>query len=72
MAKCPNVINLMGNHEAMALDALSQLLKAMGEDGELKFTGAAKAVKLWFYNGFLRKTRPIPAFHHFLNRAWSL
>lgn len=47
MAQRPNVINLMGNHEAMAIDALSYLSGSKltsEDDGE-------RAVKLWFCNG---------------------
>lgn len=52
MARQPNVVNLMGNHEAMALAALSQILIAMEKGGGIAFSGdASKAVKLWFYNG---------------------
>ena len=52
MVRRPNVLNLMGNHEAMALSALSQMLNAMEKSGGIEFAGdAAKAVKLWFYNG---------------------
>ena len=47
MAQRPNVVNLMGNHEAMSFDAISYLL-----GGKLTSEGdGEKAVKLWFYNG---------------------
>ena len=47
MARRPNVINLMDNHEAMAIDALSYLSGSeLTSDGDEE-----KAVKLWFCNG---------------------
>lgn len=47
MAQRPNVINIMGNHEAMAIDALSYLSGSrLTSDGD-----GEKAVKLWFCNG---------------------
>ena len=52
MAQRPNVINLMGNHEAMALDALSRMLNAAEKNGEIALSeDDADAVELWFYNG---------------------
>lgn len=52
MAQRPNVVNLLGNHEAMALDALPRLMNAIEENGEATLTGEdAEAVELWFYNG---------------------
>ena len=52
MAQRPNVVNLMGNHEAMALDALPRILNAVEENGEIVlFEDDADAVELWFYNG---------------------
>lgn len=35
MARRPNVVNLMGNHEAMALDALGCILGAIRKHGEI-------------------------------------
>ena len=47
MAQRPNVVNLMGNHEAMSFDAISYLL-----GGKLTSEGdGKKALKLWFCNG---------------------
>ena len=52
MAQRLNVVNLLGNHEAMALDALPRLMNAIEENGEATLTGEdAEAVELWFYNG---------------------
>ena len=52
MAQRPNVVNLMGNHEAMALDALHRILNAAEENGEIVLSGDdADTVDLWFYNG---------------------
>ncbi|MBD5154971.1 MAG: serine/threonine protein phosphatase [Oscillibacter sp.] len=52
MARRPNVVNLMGNHEAMAIDALSSMLCAVRHNGELVLgEEEAEAVELWFYNG---------------------
>ena len=52
MAQRPNVINLMGNHEAMAIRALSHILCAVqrGSGSALSEDGA-EDVELWFYNG---------------------
>ena len=52
MAQRTNVVNLMGNHEAMALDALSRILNAAEENGETALTkDDDEAVELWFFNG---------------------
>ena len=52
MAQRPNVVNLLGNHEAMAIDALSGMLCAVRPDGEMDLReDDAEAVELWFYNG---------------------
>ena len=52
MARRSNVVNLMGNHEAMAIDALSGMLCAVRHNGELALgEEEAEAVELWFYNG---------------------
>ena len=52
MAQRPNVVNLLGNHEAMALDALSAVLNALEQGRDAALTeNAADAVELWFYNG---------------------
>lgn len=52
MAQRPNVINLMGNHEAMAIRALSHILCAVQQSGGAALSeDAAEAVELWFYNG---------------------
>lgn len=52
MARRPNVVNLMGNHEAMAIDALASMLCAVRHNGEMALNeDDAEAVELWFYNG---------------------
>ena len=52
MVQRPNVVNLMGNHEAMALDALQRILNAAEENGEIVLSeDDADTVDLWFYNG---------------------
>ena len=52
MAQRPNVVNLLGNHEAMALDALGSLLDAVQESGEIILSEEEfEPVDLWFYNG---------------------
>lgn len=52
MVRRPNVAVLLGNHEAMAIDVLSRILRALRHTGEARLTGAdADAVELWFYNG---------------------
>ncbi len=52
MARRPNVVNLMGNHEAMAIDALSRILNAVRENGDVELSkDDADAVELWFCNG---------------------
>ena len=52
MAQRPNVVNLMGNHEAMAVKALSGILCAVRPNGEMALNeDEAEAVELWFHNG---------------------
>ena len=51
MADRPNIVNLLGNHEAMAIDALPGILRCIGEDGEALAEDEAEAADLWFYNG---------------------
>lgn len=52
MARRPNVINLMGNHEAMAVQALSHILCAVLQVSSSALLEAAEEdVELWFYNG---------------------
>lgn len=52
MARRPNIINLMGNHEAMAIQALSHILCAVQRgSGSALSEEAAEDVELWFYNG---------------------
>ena len=51
MARRTNVINLMGNHEAMAVQALSHILCAVQQGGAALSEDAAEDVELWFYNG---------------------
>ena len=51
MASQPNIVNLLGNHEAMAIDALPRILRCIGEDGEVLTEDEAEKADLWFYNG---------------------
>ncbi len=52
MAQRPNVVTLMGNHEAMALDALTCILSSVQKDGEITLSEeGAETVDLWFCNG---------------------
>ncbi len=52
MAQRPNVVNLMGNHEAMAIDALSRLLNAVQKSGEIDLSADdMEALERWFDNG---------------------
>lgn len=52
MARRPNVVNLMGNHEAMAVQALSHILCAVLQVSSSALPEAAEEdVELWFYNG---------------------
>lgn len=52
MAQRPNVVNLLGNHEAMAIDALSRVLSAIQPDGGVELSEEdAKVIEIWFYNG---------------------
>lgn len=52
MAQRPNVVNLLGNHEAMAKNTLPRMLRAVQPDGSMELTEEdTRAVKLWFYNG---------------------
>ena len=52
MAQRPNVINLLGNHEAMAIDTLPRMLRSVRPDGGVELSEKdAKAVERWFYNG---------------------
>ena len=43
MAQRPNVVNLLGNHEAMAMDALSRVLSVIQPDGGVELSRASKA-----------------------------
>lgn len=51
MASRPNILGLMGNHEAMAIDALPGLLRHIREENAVLTRKEREAVKLWFYNG---------------------
>ena len=52
MASRPNVIGLMGNHEAMAIDALPGILRFIAKGNMDVMTEQEKrAAELWFYNG---------------------
>lgn len=52
MAQRPNVVSLLGNHEAMAIDAIPCALQAIqkGKNVDLDETDA-ETVDLWFSNG---------------------
>ena len=51
-AKRSNVTMLMGNHEAMALDALPSIINCIRKGKKVKITVKnADAIDLWFYNG---------------------
>lgn len=52
MAQRSNMINLLGNHEAMAIDTLPRMLRSVQPDGSVELSEEdAKAVERWFYNG---------------------
>ena len=51
MASQPNIVNLLGNHEAMAIEALPGILRCIGEEEDMFTEDEADAVDLWFYNG---------------------
>ncbi len=52
MAERPNVVGLMGNHEAMAVEALPGILRCLSERNMETMTKLEeKAMKLWFQNG---------------------
>lgn len=52
MAQRPNVIGLMGNHEAMAIHALPGIMRSVHQIGKAALTEEeTEALKLWFRNG---------------------
>lgn len=51
MAQRPNVIGLMGNHEAMAIEALSHLLCNEQQEDDALSDEAIDDIDLWFGNG---------------------
>lgn len=52
MVGCPNVRGILGNHEAMAIDALSVLLSNFFRKGEpIPKKDEADKISLWFGNG---------------------
>lgn len=51
MAHRPNVVNLLGNHEAMAIDAIPGILRCIDEGEDILTKDEADAAELWFYNG---------------------
>ena len=52
MAGRPNVMGLMGNHEAMAIDAIPYVLDAVSQVGNTALSEEGEeAVGLWFRNG---------------------
>lgn len=51
MAKRPNVVNLLGNHEAMSMKDLPGILRTIGTDGVGMNEEEEQAMELWFWNG---------------------
>jgi len=51
MAQRPNVVNLLGNHEAMAMKALPGILRTVGTGGAGMNEEEEQAMGLWFRNG---------------------
>lgn len=52
MAQRPNVVNLLGNHEDMAIKALPGILRAITSGGsEAMSEEDQDTMELWFYNG---------------------
>ena len=52
MAQRPNVVNLLGNHEAMAMDALSRVLSVIQPDGGVELSRTSKAAALQWDGSF--------------------
>ncbi len=52
MAQRPNVVGLMGNHEAMAIQALPSIIRNVRQIRKTAFTkDETETLKLWFRNG---------------------
>lgn len=51
MAQRPNVVGLMGNHEAMAIQALPSIRNAVQRDNDTVSPREVEAIDLWFHNG---------------------
>lgn len=52
MAQRPNVVGLMGNHEAMALQALPGIMRSVHQIGKAALTKEeTETLRLWFRNG---------------------
>lgn len=51
MASRPNVVGMMGNHEAMAISALPAILRCVCKDKKRITGDELEAIDLWFYNG---------------------
>lgn len=51
MAQRSNVVNLLGNHEAMAMKALPGILRTAETDGIGMNKEEKQAMELWFWNG---------------------
>lgn len=51
MASRPNVVGLMGNHEAMAIRAIPGILRGLLSVNGIMSEEDADAKELWFYNG---------------------
>lgn len=51
MAQRPNVVGLMGNHEAMAIQAIPSILSAVRREDDFVLPEEAEAIDLWFHNG---------------------
>ncbi len=56
MAQRPNVVNLLGNHEAMAMDALSRVLSVIQPDGGVELSRTSKAAALQWDGSFMLPT----------------
>ena len=52
MAQSPNVVGLMGNHEAMALQALPGIMRSVHQIGKAALSKEeTETLRLWFRNG---------------------
>ncbi|MDO4292709.1 MAG: metallophosphoesterase family protein [Eubacteriales bacterium] len=52
MASRPNIVPLLGNHEAMAIDTISHFFESIQSDRDIVFSrDALESMELWFANG---------------------